>query len=130
MSIQDKWFLLKFFQELNLFIAFVRNRQGEYIIERSYLFVHIFHILTSEQIQIISESLEYIQNYVMLHLLCFCALSIVLFLFKTQRFGDWIPSPSSGGTESLYILNKNRTMDNAQKHSKCINILSSQTFRC
>jgi hypothetical protein len=30
--------------------------------------------------------------------LLFWTLPIVLFLFKTQRFGDWILSPSSGGT--------------------------------
>jgi hypothetical protein len=31
----------------------------------------------------------------------FWTLSIVLFLFKTQRFGDWILSPSSGKTYSV-----------------------------
>jgi hypothetical protein len=29
-------------------------------------------------------------------LLCFWTLSIILFLFKTQRFGDWILHPPSG----------------------------------
>jgi hypothetical protein len=28
-----------------------------------------------------------------------------------------------------YVLNKNRTMDNVQKHNNCINVPSSQTFR-
>jgi hypothetical protein len=32
----------------------------------------------------------------LLQLLCFWTLSIILFLFGTQRFGDWILSPSSG----------------------------------
>jgi hypothetical protein len=27
------------------------------------------------------------------------------------------------------VLNKNRTMDNVQRHNSCINIPSSQTFR-
>jgi hypothetical protein len=35
--------------------------------------------------------------------------------------------------ENLYpkccVLNKNRTMDNVQKHNSCINILLPQTFR-
>jgi hypothetical protein len=31
----------------------------------------------------------------------FWTLSIVFFLFKTQRFGDWILFPSSGGTYSV-----------------------------
>jgi hypothetical protein len=33
-------------------------------------------------------------------MLCLWTLSIVLFLSKTQRFGDWILSPSSGKTYS------------------------------
>jgi hypothetical protein len=37
----------------------------------------------------------------LVQLLCFWTLSIVLFLFKTQTFGDWILSLSSGGTYSL-----------------------------
>jgi hypothetical protein len=32
----------------------------------------------------------------LIQILCFWTLSIALFLFKTQRFGDWILSPSSG----------------------------------
>jgi hypothetical protein len=47
-----------------------------------------------------------------IQLLCFQTLSIVLFLFKIQRFGNWILSPTSG-------LNKNRTIDNVQKHNSC-----------
>jgi hypothetical protein len=34
-------------------------------------------------------------------LICFWTLSIVLLLLKTQRFGDCILSPSSGGTYSV-----------------------------
>jgi hypothetical protein len=37
-------------------------------------------------------------NSVHMQVLCFWTLSIVLFLFKTQRFGDWILSPSLGVT--------------------------------
>jgi hypothetical protein len=40
-------------------------------------------------------------NGLLIQLLFFWTLSIVLFLFKTQRFGDWILSPSSGGTYSV-----------------------------
>jgi hypothetical protein len=36
-----------------------------------------------------------------LFLLYSWTLSIVLFSFKTQRFGDWILSPSSGETYSV-----------------------------
>jgi hypothetical protein len=32
-------------------------------------------------------------------------------------------------SEVLYFLNKNKAMDNIQKHNKYINIASSQTFR-
>jgi hypothetical protein len=38
---------------------------------------------------------------ILIQLLCFWALSIGMFLFKTQHFGDWILSPSSGGTYSV-----------------------------
>jgi uncharacterized membrane protein YoaT (DUF817 family) len=34
-------------------------------------------------------------------ILCFWTLSIILFLFKTQRLGDWLLSPSSGKTYSF-----------------------------
>jgi hypothetical protein len=47
-------------------------------------------------------------------------LSTVLCIFKKQRFGDWILSPSSGKTYSV----KDKTMDNVQKHSTCV-VLSS-----
>jgi hypothetical protein len=77
---------------------------------------------------------------------------------KTQRFGDWILSPSpETGTSSIdwaqlsrfYLkavtepslrnvvlcninrtvsVDKNRTMDNVQKHNICTNVPSSQTF--
>jgi hypothetical protein len=85
--------------------------------------------------------------------LCFWTISIVLLTFKTQRFGNWILSPSLGPerggqlrrfylkteTESSLrnfvfkykqnrVLDKNRKMDNAQKHNVCTNVLSSQTF--
>jgi hypothetical protein len=36
-----------------------------------------------------------------IQILRFWTLSIVLFLFKTQRFGDWIVSPSLGKTYSV-----------------------------
>jgi hypothetical protein len=72
--------------------------------------------------------------------------------FETQRFGDWILSPSSGKTYSVgpnlktetesslrnvvswkinrtVFLYKDRTMDNVQKHNSCTNVPSSQTFR-
>jgi hypothetical protein len=35
----------------------------------------------------------------MIQLLCFWTLSIVLFLFKTERFGDCILPPSSGKSQ-------------------------------
>jgi hypothetical protein len=38
---------------------------------------------------------------ILIKLLCFWTLSVVLFLFKTQLFKDWILSPSSGGTYSV-----------------------------
>jgi hypothetical protein len=70
--------------------------------------------------------------YAALQLLCFWTLPIVLFLFKTQRFGDWILSPSSSRTwneSPSHCVKKNRTMDNnVQKHNNCINIPPSQTF--
>jgi hypothetical protein len=34
--------------------------------------------------------------HILTRLFCFWTLSIVLFLFERQRFGDWILSPSSG----------------------------------
>jgi hypothetical protein len=63
--------------------------------------------------------------------------------FRTQHFGDWILSPSSGNTysvgpvsETLFwkinrrvFLDKDRTMDKVQKCNICINVPSSQTFR-
>jgi hypothetical protein len=58
--------------------------------------------------------------------------------YLKQRFGDWILSPSSGGTfeggdrlesPKRFDLNKNRTMDNVQKHNISINTPSSQTLR-
>jgi hypothetical protein len=59
-----------------------------------------------------------------------------LFLyFKTRRFGDWIlsPSPVSETFFEIYeqdgVLDKERTMDNVQKHNICTNAPSSQTFR-
>jgi hypothetical protein len=36
-------------------------------------------------------------------ILCFRTLLFVLFLFKTQRFGNYIPSPSSGKTYLLIM---------------------------
>jgi hypothetical protein len=33
------------------------------------------------------------------------------------------------GLRTLCVLNKNRRMDNVQKHNNCINISSSQIFR-
>jgi hypothetical protein len=42
------------------------------------------------------EDVKVRNDGVLIQLLCFWTLSIVLFLFKTQRFGDWILSPSSG----------------------------------
>jgi hypothetical protein len=42
----------------------------------------------------------------LIQLLCFWALAIVLFLLKTQRFGDWILSPSSGGTYQLGSIDR------------------------
>jgi hypothetical protein len=69
-----------------------------------------------------------------MQLLCFWTLSVVLFIYKTQRFEDWILSPSSGKNYSYgnriqsrkrCVLSKNRTMDNVQKHNHCINIPSS-----
>jgi hypothetical protein len=54
-------------------------------------------------------------------------------------FGDWIlaqlssfylkTEPESSLRNAVYILNKNRTMDNVDKHNNCINILLSPTFR-
>jgi hypothetical protein len=41
-----------------------------------------------------------------LQILCFWTLSIVLFLFKKQRFGDWILSPSSGKTYLVWLRRK------------------------
>jgi hypothetical protein len=43
----------------------------------------------------------------------------------------WVPPEDGERIQSLKhcILNKNRTMDNVQKHNNCINISSSQTFR-
>jgi hypothetical protein len=68
---------------------------------------------------------------------CFWTLSIVLFLFQTQRFEHWILSISVGFTRrqrqiplsETLLLNKNRTMDNVQKHNTCVNVPLSQTFR-
>jgi hypothetical protein len=62
---------------------------------------------------------------------------------RTQRFGDWILSvflPEEGVESSLRnfvffkykqdgLLDKNRTIDNVQKHSIRTDVLSSQTFR-
>jgi hypothetical protein len=72
----------------------------------------------------------------LIKLLCFWTLSIVLFLFKTQCFGDdsifafrwnllsWAQSIGLILTsETLCVLNKKRTMDNVQKHNNCITIL-------
>jgi hypothetical protein len=49
------------------------------------------------------------QHQIVEQILCFWTLSIVLslsknrpvYFFKTQRFGDWILSPSSGKTYSV-----------------------------
>jgi hypothetical protein len=61
-------------------------------------------------------------------------------LFKTQRFGDWILFPSSGGTElsrlqdgdriqSLKRCVLNTRQDDAQNCDSYISIPSSQTYR-
>jgi hypothetical protein len=78
-------------------------------------------------------------------ILCYWTLSIILILFKTQHFGDWILSPPSGkilltraqlielvpisSFRNIYVLNKNRMMVNVQKCNICISVPLSQTFR-
>jgi hypothetical protein len=65
--------------------------------------VHVLHhknILLSETID-----LKVCDNGILIQLLCFWTLCIILFLFKTQRFVDWILSLSSGGT---YLVGPNR----------------------
>jgi hypothetical protein len=55
------------------------------------------------------KDLKLCDDGILIKLLRFRTLLIILFLFKTWRFGDLILFPSSG-------LNKNRTMDNIQKN--------------
>jgi hypothetical protein len=43
-----------------------------------------------------------------------------------ERASPWAENPVS---ETLCVLNKNRTMDNVQKQNYCVNIPSSQTCR-
>jgi hypothetical protein len=40
----------------------------------------------------------------LIQILCFWTLSIVLFLFKTRRIGDWILSPFSGKTYFVELV--------------------------
>jgi hypothetical protein len=55
----------------------------------------------------------------------------VLFLKKTQRFGDWILSPK----RCFFLRNRtgflrmDKMVDNVQQHINCNNLPSSQTFR-
>jgi hypothetical protein len=51
--------------------------------------------------------------------------------FKTQRFSDWTLSPKRCVLKNKQdgFLDKDRTMDNVQKHNNCTNVPSSQTFR-
>jgi hypothetical protein len=44
-------------------------------------------------------------------------------------FGLEIGTSSNKWAQLMYVLNKNRTMDNVEKHSNCLHIPSSQTFR-
>jgi hypothetical protein len=65
------------------------------------IYIKIIHILKGKEhtgTKILWR--RYITKY-----LGFLTWSTVLFLFKTQRFGDWIVSPSSGGT---YPVRSNR----------------------
>jgi hypothetical protein len=50
---------------------------------------------------LISLNLKVCDDGTLTQILRFWTLSIVLFLFKTQRFGDWILPPSSGNTNSV-----------------------------
>jgi hypothetical protein len=90
-----------------------------------------------------------------IQLLCFWTLSIVLFLFKTtfQRLNSvsvfkwnllsWAElielvvhylrtlAPKQHIQSPICcVLNKKRIVNNGQKHNNCVNIPSSQTFRC
>jgi hypothetical protein len=68
-------------------------------------------LCSSRQIpgQQINYDLKICNDGTLVEILCFWTLSIALFLskspfsshFKTQRFGDWILSPSSGKTYSV-----------------------------
>jgi hypothetical protein len=62
-------------------------------------------------------------------ILCFWTLSVILFLFKTQCFGDWILKTDRIQTLKHCVLNKSRMMDNVQKHHICVNVPMSLTFR-
>jgi hypothetical protein len=85
----------------------------------------------------------------LLQILCFLTLSIVLFLIETHNVSETelclrlqvkptqlgpidrdspYPQRQNPVSDTLYYLNKNRTMDNVQKHNICINVPSSQTF--
>jgi hypothetical protein len=58
----------------------------------------------------------------LIQILCFWTLSIVLFLFNTQSFGNWILS------SKRRVLNKNRMMDNVQKHNICTIIINFRSY--
>jgi hypothetical protein len=45
--------------------------------------------------------LLFCEDGILIQLLCFWTLFVVQFVFKTQRFGDWILSPSSGRNYSV-----------------------------
>jgi hypothetical protein len=78
----------------------------------------------------------------LVQILRFWTLPMVLFLskrhsclsFKTQRFGDWILSPSSSKTYSVGsnkqdgVLDKDKTMDNVQKSNICSVLSNTLTF--
>jgi hypothetical protein len=61
-------------------------------------------------------------------ILCFWTLPVILFLFKTQCFGDWILKTDGIQPLKHCVLNK-RIMDNVQKHNICVNVPMSLTFR-
>jgi hypothetical protein len=49
---------------------------------------------------------------------------------------DWVQvsrfhlkTETESSLRNVCVLNKNRTVDNVEKHNECINILSSQIFR-
>jgi hypothetical protein len=60
---------------------------------------------------IIESGLNISDGGILTQLLCSWSLSTILSAFKTRHFGDRIQSPK------CVFLNKNRTMDNVEKHN-------------